>query len=283
MIFKWRNKINKYIDTIFSLVGKNALVIGGLGQIGINSVKILLEAGACVEVIDVIDENESAAAKSLRSEYKTESLIFSKLDITDESAVREKISDTVNSFGNIDILINHAHYKGNPELLIPHSKFFSSFEEYPFEVWKETIDVNLNGLFLITKEVGLSMVKQKSGVIVNTASTYGLVSPNKSIYGDSGINSPISYAVTKSAILNFSRYLATHWADHNIRVNTISPGGVENPGQSDEFKKNYAKLTPLKRLAKVNDYQGAVLFLASEASSYMTGSNLVVDGGWTSW
>lgn len=259
------------------------MVIGGLGQIGINSVKILLEAGASVEVIDIIDESESIRAKSLRSEFKVNNLIFSKIDITNEHSVKEKILNTKSNFGNIDILVNHAHYKGNPELLQPNSKFFSSFEDYPFDVWKDTIDVNLNGLFLITKEVGLCMKNQKSGVIVNTASTYGIVSPNKSIYGNSGINSPISYAVTKSAILNFSRYLATHWAEYNIRVNTLSPGGVDNPGQSDEFKKNYANLTPLKRLAQENEYQGAILFLASDASAYMTGSNMIVDGGWTSW
>ena len=210
-------------------------------------------------------------------------MTFSKLDITSEKEVEDKISDSKNKFKKIDILINHAHFKGDPKLLKPHSEFFSSVEDYPFDVWKNTIDVNLNGLFLLTKAVGKCMKEQQSGVIVNTASTYGLLSPNKSIYGDSGINSPISYAVTKAAILNFSRYLATHWAEHNIRVNTISPGGVDNSAQSVEFKDAYSKLTPMGRLAADTEYQGAILFLASNASSYMTGSNLVVDGGWTAW
>ena len=275
--------MNTYKDTIFSLEGKTALVVGGLGQIGINTVKILLEAGAIVEVLDIQSEEESQRAKELRADYGKNNLLFSKVDITLEDSVADKISESVRNFGTIDILVNHAHFKGDPELLKPHSEFFSPFEDYPFEVWKETINVNLNGLFLMTKYVGSIMKSQNSGVIVNTASTYGLVSPNKSIYGNSGINSPVSYAVTKSAILNFSRYLATHWADHNIRVNTISPGGVENSGQSEDFKRNYSQLTPLKRLAKEDDYQGAVLFLASDASSYMTGSNLIVDGGWTAW
>lgn len=263
--------------------GKTALVVGGLGQIGINTVKILLEAGAIVEVLDVQSEEQNQRAIELRANYSKNNLLFSKVDITEEDSVAEKISDSVKNFQTIDILINHAHYKGDPELLKPHSEFFSSVEDYPFEIWKETINVNLNGLFLVTKYVGSIMKAQQYGVMVNTASTYGIVSPNKSIYGESGINSPVSYAVTKSAILNFSRYLATHWADNNIRVNTISPGGVDNPGQSEEFKKNYSNFTPLKRLAKENEYQGAVLFLASEASAYMTGSNLIIDGGWTAW
>ena len=276
-------KNNKYKDTIFSLQGKNALVIGGLGQIGINSVEILLAAGATVEVLDIVEESDNKSIKNLRNLCNKNDLIFSNIDITNEKEVNKKIIETLKNFGSIDILINHAHFKGDPKFLKPHSEFFSSFEHYPFDVWKKTIDVNLNGLFLITKAVGAVMKKQKSGVIVNTASTYGLVSPNKSIYKDSGINSPITYAVTKAAIINFSRYLATHWADYGIRINTLSPGGVDNPGQSEDFKKNYSKLTPLNRLAKENEYQGAILFLSSKASSYMTGSNLIVDGGWTAW
>jgi len=275
--------MKNYKDTIFSLEGKTALVVGGLGQIGANSAKILLDAGAEVEILDVVAESESSRAQILREQYKGNDLTFSKLDITSEKEVEDKISDSKNKFKKIDILINHAHFKGDPKLLKPHSEFFSSVEDYPFEVWKNTIDVNLNGLFLLTKAVGKCMKEQQSGVIVNTASTYGLLSPNKSIYGDSGINSPISYAVTKAAILNFSRYLATHWAEHNIRVNTISPGGVDNSAQSVEFKDAYSKLTPMGRLAADTEYQGAILFLASNASSYMTGSNLVVDGGWTAW
>ena len=275
--------VNKYKDTIFSLEGKNALVIGGLGQIGINSVKILLDAGAAVEVIDIVGESESKRAEELKNLYKKNNLTFSKINITNEKEVNKKIKKSLKNFGSIDILINHAHFKGDSQLLKPHSQFFSPFEDYPFDIWKQTIDVNLNGLFLISKAVGTLMKKQKKGVIINTASTYGIVSPNKSIYEDSGINSPVAYAVTKAAIINFSRYLATHWADYNIRVNTLSPGGVENPGQSKSFKKNYSKLTPLNRISKETEYQGAILFLASSASSYMTGSNLVVDGGWTAW
>ena len=148
------SQINHYKNTVFSLEGKTAIVVGGLGQIGINTVKILLEAGAFVEVYDVLEESESSRAADLRKIHKKNSLLFSKVDITNEELVNKKVKDSKNLLGNIDILVNHAHFKGDPELLKPHSEFFSSFEEYPFEVWKNTIDVNLNGLFLITKAVG---------------------------------------------------------------------------------------------------------------------------------
>ncbi|MGH2648427.1 MAG: SDR family oxidoreductase, partial [Ginsengibacter sp.] len=120
------------------------------------------------------------------------------------------------------------------------------------------------------------------GVIVNVSSTYGNVSPNKSIYGNSGINSPVAYATSKAAIINLTRYIATHLADENIRANVLSPGGVFN-NQSEEFLKNYTNLTPLKRMANAEDYQGAILYMMSDASKYMTGANLIVDGGWTAW
>ncbi len=120
------------------------------------------------------------------------------------------------------------------------------------------------------------------GVIINISSTYGNVSANKNIYGTSGINSPVAYGTSKAALINLTRYMATHLADKNIRVNCLSPGGVFN-NQSEEFLKNYTALTPLKRMAKAEDYQGAILFLMSESSSYMTGANLIVDGGWTAW
>lgn len=124
--------------------------------------------------------------------------------------------------------------------------------------------------------------KQKNGVIVNISSTYGNVSPNKSIYGNSGINAPVAYSSSKAAIINLTRYIATHMAEHGIRANVLSPGGVYN-NQTEEFLKNYKALTPLSRMATAEEYQGAILFLMSDASSYMTGANLVVDGGWTAW
>lgn len=275
--------VSGYANTLFSMAGKVVVVVGGLGQIGINTVRIVLDAGARVAVIDVLDDQDYSLSEPLATYRDQKELAFFKADITKEAAVLGAAKSVVELFGCVDVLVNHAHYKGDPRLLKPHSPFFAPIEDYPFEIWKQTIDVNLNGLFLVSKAFGKLMVEQKRGVIINTSSTYGIVSARKNIYGDSGINSPVSYATTKAAILNFSRYLATHWAEHNIRVNTISPGGVGNRNQSNEFVQNYSNMTPLNRMALPTEYQGAVLFLASDASSYMTGANLVVDGGWTAW
>ena len=137
--------------------------------------------------------------------------------------------------------------------------------------------------FLVTREVLKNMIKRKKGVILNFSSTYGLVSPNFNIYGNSGINNPIGYTTTKGAIINFTKYIATHYAKFNIRANSICPGGILNNKQTKEFKKNYSKLTPLGRLANEEELNESVLFLISEASSYVTGTNLIVDGGWTAW
>jgi len=261
--------------------GKNVLIVGGLGQIGINSAIIMQQAGAKVIIFDMQDLPDLNSKKT--SKIDIEKVDYYQVDITIEKQVKSAVKLLKKKYGTIDVLINHSHFKGDPKKLKPHSEFFEPLDRYSFDIWKETLDVNMNGLFLISKEISSLMKQQKKGVIVNTSSTYGVVSPNASIYGDSGINSPISYAASKSAIINFTRYLATHLAAYNIRANILTPGGVKNTGQSAEFIKNYSNLTPLKRLAKPNEYQGAVLFLASDASSYMTGSNLVVDGGWTSW
>ena len=180
-------------------------------------------------------------------------------------------------------MVNLFHFKGNLKKLDKQHPFFHSFENYSFKNWKKVIDVNLNGLFLISKYVIQIMKKRKKGSIVNFSSTYGINSPKHHIYGKSKINSPIAYATTKSAIINFSKYLATYYGKENIRVNIISPGGIENEGQSYEFKKNYNFNTPLNRLAKAHEFNEVVQVLLSDASSYMTGANISIDGGWTAW
>jgi NAD(P)-dependent dehydrogenase (short-subunit alcohol dehydrogenase family) len=269
---------SNYKNTIFSMCGKVSVVVGGSGQIGINSVSILLEAGSEVVILDIVepdfDTNNDLCLKKLH---------YFKCDITDLNNVSLVVDEVVEKFKVIDCLVNHSHFKGDPKRLKPHSEFFAPVEDYPLEIWSATIDVNLTGLFLICQKFGKVMRNQNHGVIINTASTYGIVSARESIYGDSGINSPVSYAATKAAIINLSRYLSTHWAKYNIRVNTLSPGGVANKNQSDDFVNNYSDMTPLARMARPDEYQGAILFLASEASSYMTGSNLIIDGGWTAW
>ena len=265
------------INNLFSLENKVVIVAGGAGQIGIELCKVLVDMGATVIVADIDTEMVKEKIKSLNNQDK---YIIKKLDVSNE----ENVIDFYKNISNYNIygLINCFHYKGNSRKLDTGSNFFSSLENYPIEAWDKVHNVNLKGTFLMIKHIIPLFKNKKKGVIVNISSTYGVVSPNKHIYGDSGINSPVAYSSSKAAILNLTRYVATHYAEYNIRCNTLTPGGVFN-NQSKEFVDNYTKLVPLKRMAIANDYQGAIAFLISDASKYMTGSNLIVDGGWCSW
>ena len=205
-----------------------------------------------------------------------------KLDVSKRQEIELFYKKIREEFGKLYGLVNCFHFKGNSRKLDTTSNFFAGFEDYPEEAWDLVHDINLKGSFLMSQKAIPYFKESGQGVIVNISSTYGNVSPNKSIYGDSGINSPVAYATSKAGIINLTRYIATHLAEYNIRANVLSPGGVFN-NQSEEFLNNYKKLTPLRRMAMPEDYQGALLYLMSDASKYMTGANLVVDGGWTAW
>jgi NAD(P)-dependent dehydrogenase (short-subunit alcohol dehydrogenase family) len=198
------------------------------------------------------------------------------------------VATTVSKFGRVDILINNAALtvKGGGELA---AEYFAPFEDYPLALWEQALKVNLTGVFLCCQAVGKRMVAQKSGVILNIASDVGTISPDHRIYegvvhAQTGkpFNTPAAYAATKAGVINLTRYLATYWAPHGIRVNALSPGGVY-AGHDPQFVRNISERIPLGRMARANEYQGAVLFLVSTASSYMTGANLIVDGGRTAW
>ena len=255
----------------FDIVKKNIIICGGSGQLGKSLISFLLEKKANVINFDIFK------LKVDNPNYQ-----FFKTDLTDEKNVIKILRKINIKYKKIDILINIFHYKGNRNLK-PFNNFFNEFHNYPLEIWKKTIDVNLNGLFIICKHVVKNMIKHNYGVIVNTSSTYGVNSPVKSIYGNSGINNPIGYATTKAAIINFTKYIATHYADKNIRANVLVPGGIDNINQTKYFKKEYKKRTPMNRMANVEDFNESILYLISDASKYVTGSNLVVDGGWTAW
>lgn len=259
------------INELFGLNGKLAVISGGAGLIGSKICEVLASAGSNLIILDMIDTGENLA-KSLSDNYKILAE-YKKIDITNEEEIKELRRYIKEKFGQCDILINSAHYK--------KGGFFSRLSEYPTESWKKVIDVNLTGTFLLCREIGSLMYEGTGGTIVNIGSTYGIVSADPRIYGSSGINSPISYAATKSSILNLTRYIAIHWSP-KVRVNTLIPGGVE-AGQDPEFIKNYCYRTPLGRMAKAEDYQGAILFMCSDASKYMTGATVTVDGGWTAW
>lgn len=273
--------MNRIVE-LFSLKNKVIIVAGGAGQIGFAFCGILAEAGANVIVADLDLEMAKSKIAELEKEAFSARLFPLKLDVTNREEISTFYSSVHKQFGSIYGLINSFHFKGNSRRLDTNSNFFAEFESYPEEAWDLVHDVNLKGSFLMSQAAIPYFKENGKGAIVNISSTYGNVSANKSIYGDSGINSPIAYATSKAALINFTRYLATHLADLNIRVNCLSPGGVFN-NQSEEFINNYTNLTPIGRMANPNDYQGAILYLISDASSYMTGANLVVDGGWTAW
>ena len=267
----------KKVKQLFTLENKNVIVAGGAGQIGFAMVQILSDAGANIYIADL--DVEMANQKVNAHEELKGKVNVLKLDVSNSNS----IDSFYHQLGDIKVhgLVNCFHFKGNTRKLDTSSNFFSGFEEYPEEAWDLVHNVNLKGSFLLSQKL-LPKMKNCSAAIVNVSSTYGIVSANKSIYGDSGINSPVAYATSKAALINLTRYMATHLVDDGIRVNCLSPGGVFN-NQEEDFLKNYCEKTPLKRMANAQDYQGAILYLISNASAYMTGANLVVDGGWTAW
>lgn len=264
----------------FSLGNKVAVVTGALGLIGKHHCYALAESGANVVVCDLSGEMCRAFARTL----PTDSMGF-PMDVTDSSSIQIVMEEILEKYGHVDVLVNNAAINDmfeTPALAAEKSKF----ENYPLEMWQKSIDVNMTGIFLCSQIIGTRMANQGKGSIINVSSTYGIVAPDQSIYRNKQdeqlfFKSP-AYPTTKGAVIAFTKFLATYWGETGVRVNALSPGGVEN-GQDSDFISNYASRTPLKRMAKPNDYKGAIVFLASDASDYMTGANLIVDGGWTAW
>jgi len=263
---------------LFSLKNKTAIVTGALGLLGKKHCEALAEAGANVVVADINDAAAEDFAASLGERHAG-----LQIDVTNERSLKIALDKILTRYGTIDILVNNAAINDmfeNPGLV----KQLSAFENYPLDAFKKSLDVNVTGVFLASQVFGSVMAERGSGSIINIASTYGIVGPDQSIYRDecgeqTFYKSPV-YPVTKGAVVNFTRFLAAYWGHKGVRVNTLSPGGVEN-GQNEFFIQNYSAKTLLGRMATPADYQGALVFLASEASAYMTGANLVVDGGWT--
>lgn len=277
---KFKNQDENLFGKIFNLEDRIAIVTGGNGQLGTEYVKTLAEAGAKVAVFD-LGTKLNPELGALQKKYQVK---FFPADITKKELIEKAVTALAKEWGVPDILINNAALDAPPG---SRAEAHRSFENYPLENWQSVLDVNLTGMFLCCQVIGGRMAEKGRGSIINISSTYGNVSPNQSIYAyqekkGTPFVKPISYSATKSAVLNLTRYLATYWAKKGVRVNTLSPGGVFN-NQDVEFVKNYSALTPMGRMARPGEYNGAILFLASNASSYMTGANLVIDGGWTAW
>lgn len=248
------------IVQLFSLRGKTAIITGGAGMLGQQYAKILKSAGANVVVFDIEGDM--------------------KVDVSNKEEVTKAVQKVVEQYGSIDVLINNAALNPVPGTTQSETQF-APYEDYPKELWESELKINLSGMMFPTQAVVPFMKKQQSGSIINISSTYGNVGPDNRIYNEKKSKS-IGYATTKGAVLNFTRAWASYLEGSGIRVNTLTPGGVE-AGQSQDFINAYKTKTILGRMAKKDEYNGAILFLASDASSYMTGANLVVDGGWTAW
>ncbi len=267
----------------FDLKSKVALVTGGAGILGKNFCKTLANQGAGVALVDKTYEMAFAAAESLLKQDATLSIIPFGCDVSNPEQVSETVSKVSSAFGKIDILHNNAATK--TELL---TSFFKPFESYDLSTWREVMSVNLDGMFLMAQAVGNQMIKQGTPAsIIQTASVYGVVAPDQRIYEGSKylgieINTPAVYSASKAAVIGLTQYLAAYWGKQNIRVNSLTPGGISS-GQNEIFERNYSNRVPLGRMGKVEELGAALLFLASDASSYVTGQNIVVDGGLTCW
>jgi NAD(P)-dependent dehydrogenase (short-subunit alcohol dehydrogenase family) len=272
------------VQKLFELSGRVAIVTGGAGLLGYNHGAILAAAGAHVVLLDLESANPQARATQLTEEFGSESLGLT-CDISHEPSLEDARGQILEKFGRIDILINNA--ANNPRVEDGNTAW-SRLENFPLEVWNADIRVGLTGAFLCSRIFGAEMAKRGSGVIVNVASDLAVIAPDQRLYRVHGLPEnqqpvkPVTYSVVKTALLGLTRYLATYWSSANVRVNAISPGGVFN-SQPEVFLSRLKQLIPMERMANRDEYQGAILFLCSDASSYMTGANLVIDGGRTCW
>jgi NAD(P)-dependent dehydrogenase (short-subunit alcohol dehydrogenase family) len=268
---------------MFDLSGRVAVVTGGAGLLGQQFCRTLAEAGAAAVVVDLAQETVDKVAGDIQKAGGN--AIGAAVDITSQAATQALVKKTLDEYGRLDILVNSAALdpKFDPEKIGQQGA--NAFENYPLESWQAALDVNLTGLFLCTQAAVAPMLKQGKGVIINICSTYGISAPDQRLYqreGQPPMFKPVTYTTTKAGLLGFTKYLAAYYAGKNIRVNALTPGGVFN-NHDDEFVQRYSARTIMGRMAEKDEMNGALLFLASDASKYMTGANLVVDGGWTAW
>jgi len=267
----------------FSLKDQVVIITGAAGLLGRQYSHTIAESGGHAVMVDIEGSAVRALAEEIAAAHGIEGLAL-EADISHPGQVRSAVDSVIERFGKVDALVNNAamNPKFDPEHAGEHT---NRFEDYPFESWKRELDVNVGGMFLFSQAVARPMRYAGKGSIVNVSSTYGLVGPDQRLYereGEPPSFKPVTYTVSKAAAVGLTRYLAAYFAGTGIRVNTLTPGGVF-AGHDDEFVRRYSARTILGRMAQPEEMAAALLFLVSDASTYMTGANLVVDGGWTAW
>lgn len=266
----------KRISELMSLNGRVAVIMGGAGHIGSAMAEALAELGASIVIVDIFSESCSSVCEKISEDYNVEVLSL-VADLAQEEQIRVIPQKVINKFNRLDVLVNCAAFVGNSNL----SDWTVPFEEQSADTWKKVLDVNLTAAFILIQECTPALRMSGYGSVINIASIYGLTGPDMRLYEGTDMGNPAAYAASKGGLIQLTRWLATILAP-DIRVNVITPGGVSR-GQSEVFQKRYIERTPLMRMAVEEDFKGAVVYLASDLSSYVTGQNIIIDGGWTVW
>ena len=278
-----RETVKPEYRELFDLFGRVGIVTGGAGIIGRELVRGLLTQRASVVVADIDGKAAESFAAALRDEFHNNGVIAITTDVTNVKSVKAMVARTVRQWGKIDFLLNNAALFGTDP-----KDYYAPFEEYSLEEWRRIMAVDLDGVFLVAREVGKQMVAQATGgSIVQTSSIYGVMASDPRIYQGSTfkgypINNPAVYSAAKAGVVGLTRWLATYWADKNIRVNAIAPGGTM-AHENDVFMRKYSNRIPMGRMANASEMVGAVIYLVSDASSYVTGQCLMIDGGLSAW
>jgi NAD(P)-dependent dehydrogenase (short-subunit alcohol dehydrogenase family) len=266
---------------LFELSGKVAVVTGGCGILGRHFCAALAGYGASVVVVDLDPAACEALAARLEDRFGVPCLGVA-CDVSRLEQVQALTARVLERFGQVDVLLNNA--AGKPKDM---NRYFTALEDYPEDIWREVMAVNVDGLFLVARALGAEMAKRGRGSIIQTASIYGVAAPDQRIYEGASyegraINTPAVYSTSKAAVIGLTRHLATWWGSQGVRVNSLTPGGIES-GQNETFKQRYGNRVPMGRMGQARELIGAVIWLASDASSYVTGQNIIVDGGLTCW